>query len=50
MNWQYFVDHLRRQGHEVIDAGTHSTEPADYPDFAEGAQQVIWLSRPTGES
>ena len=38
---QYFVDHLPRQGHEVIDAGTHSTEPADYPDFAEAVSKVI---------
>ena len=38
---QYFVDYLRRQGHEVIDAGTHSTEPVDYPDFAEALSKVI---------
>jgi ribose 5-phosphate isomerase B len=25
---------LRDQGHEVIDYGTHSKEPVDYPDFA----------------
>ena len=27
-----FVESL---GHEVIDVGTHSTDPVDYPDFAE---------------
>jgi ribose 5-phosphate isomerase B len=25
---------LRQAGHEVIDAGTHSAESCDYPDFA----------------
>jgi ribose 5-phosphate isomerase B len=25
---------LREQGHEITDFGTHSTEAADYPDFA----------------
>jgi RpiB/LacA/LacB family sugar-phosphate isomerase len=25
---------LREDGHEVLDCGTNSTEPADYPDFA----------------
>src|SRR5207344_1681904 len=38
---QYFVDYLRRQGHEVVDAGTHSTDPVDYPDFAEALSKVI---------
>lgn len=27
-------DRLRRDGHEVLDYGTDSTEPCDYPDFA----------------
>lgn len=26
---------LREQGHEVKDVGTNSTQPVDYPDFAE---------------
>ncbi|HMF91142.1 MAG TPA: ribose 5-phosphate isomerase B [Candidatus Angelobacter sp.] len=29
------ADHLRLGGHQVNDAGTHSAEPVDYPDFAE---------------
>ena len=29
------VDYLQQSGHKVKDAGTHSTEPVDYPDFAE---------------
>ena len=28
------VAHLRSQGHEVTDFGTHGTESVDYPDFA----------------
>jgi len=28
------VDLLRRLGHEVVDAGTHTAEPVDYPDIA----------------
>lgn len=32
---QVLVDHLRQTGHQVNDAGTHSTDPVDYPDFAE---------------
>ena len=29
------IDHLRQQGHELIDVGTDSTRPVDYPDYAE---------------
>lgn len=32
---------LLEQGHEVIDFGTHSTEPADYPDFIRPAAQAV---------
>jgi ribose 5-phosphate isomerase B len=28
------LDTLRSGGHEVLDLGTNSTEPVDYPDFA----------------
>ena len=28
------ADHLRRGGHQVLDLGTHSHDPVDYPDFA----------------
>lgn len=27
------IDHLRSFGHEVVDFGTHSDEPCDYPVF-----------------
>jgi len=25
---------LRREGHDVEDLGTHTTDPVDYPDYA----------------
>ena len=27
-------EYLKELGHEVVDVGTHDTEPADYPDYA----------------
>ena len=32
---------LNKQGHEVIDLGTHSTEPVDYPDYAEAVGRAV---------
>src|ERR671923_197615 len=32
---------LDRLGHEVLDLGTHSTDPVDYPDFAEAVGKLI---------
>ncbi len=32
---QVLLEHLRRSPHEVSDLGTCSTEPVDYPDYAE---------------
>ena len=32
---------LSKQGHEVIDLGTHSTEPVDYPDYAEAVGRAV---------
>jgi ribose 5-phosphate isomerase B len=32
---QVLVETLRAAGHEVLDVGTCSTAPVDYPDFAE---------------
>ena len=31
---QGLLQFVRQLGHEVIDAGTHSTAPVDYPDYA----------------
>ena len=33
--------YLRHCGHEVIDAGTTSADPVDYPDFAEAVSKVL---------
>jgi ribose 5-phosphate isomerase B len=32
---------VRNAGHEVVDLGTHSTEPVDYPDYAEKLGRAI---------
>jgi ribose 5-phosphate isomerase B len=32
---------LRGDGHEVIDLGTHSTAPVDYPDFAAAVAKTL---------
>jgi len=37
---QVLIAHLQAKGHTVMDFGTHSTEPVDYPDYI----------RPTAES
>ena len=29
------IDHLQKLGHELIDVGTDTTAPVDYPDYAE---------------
>lgn len=36
---------LRREGHEILDVGTDSVEPSDYPDFAEAVGESIRLGR-----
>ncbi|HEX7086626.1 MAG TPA: ribose 5-phosphate isomerase B [Vicinamibacterales bacterium] len=38
---QHLIGWLRDRGHEVIDVGTYSTEPADYPDFAEAVGRAV---------
>lgn len=32
---------VRSLGHEVLDVGTNSTEPVDYPDFAERVAMAV---------
>jgi ribose 5-phosphate isomerase B len=34
-------DHLQANGHLVLDVGTYSTVPVDYPDFAEAVAQSV---------
>ena len=35
------IDHLAQAGHEVLDVGTHSLEPVDYPDYARAVAEPI---------
>jgi ribose 5-phosphate isomerase B len=37
--------HLRALGHEVVDVGTNSAEPVDYPDFAEAVGKAVLEGR-----
>ena len=39
------ADLLRTAGHEVIDVGTHSTEPVDYPDSAAAVGRAVTVGR-----
>lgn len=35
------AEHLRSRGHEVVDFGTDSEEPVDYPDFIRPAAEAV---------
>ncbi|MFO7900865.1 MAG: ribose 5-phosphate isomerase B [Planctomycetota bacterium] len=38
---EWIAERLRRAGHEVVDFGTRSEEPVDYPDFAVAAARAV---------
>jgi RpiB/LacA/LacB family sugar-phosphate isomerase len=38
---QEIASDLREQGHDVIDVGTDSTDPVDYPDFAVAVANAV---------
>jgi RpiB/LacA/LacB family sugar-phosphate isomerase len=38
---QIIAGYLRQLGHEVIDKGTDSSAPVDYPDFAEAVGRAV---------
>lgn len=38
---QFIADYLRYRGHEIIDQGTSSDDPVDYPDYAEAVGKAI---------
>ena len=42
---QILATHLRKLGHEVVDTGTNSDDPVDYPDYAEAVSQVLLAGR-----
>ncbi len=35
------VSHLQKQGHEVVDFGTHTPDSCDYPEFAAAAAKAV---------
>src|SRR4051812_15887251 len=39
------ADHLREQGHDVLDLGTNSTDSVDYPDFGYRMGEAIASGR-----
>ncbi|MBU0507537.1 ribose 5-phosphate isomerase B [bacterium] len=38
---KYLVSHLRELGRDVMDLGTASAEPVDYPDFARAVAHAV---------
>jgi ribose 5-phosphate isomerase B len=42
---QHLVAWLRAEGHEIEDLGTDSTDPVDYPDFAEAVGNAVLSGR-----
>ena len=40
---QTLIDEIERNGHDILDVGTYSTEPVDYPDYAEAVGRAIEL-------
>ncbi len=38
---QDVAEMLRKEGHEIVDVGTNSTAPVDYPDFAEAVSKAV---------
>jgi ribose 5-phosphate isomerase B len=42
---QLIAGELRQAGHDVLDVGTFSSEPSDYPDFAEAVGEAVISGR-----
>lgn len=38
---KFIADYLRHRGHEIVDKGTNSDDPVDYPDYAAAVGQAI---------
>ena len=38
-----FIERLKAAGHEILDQGTHSEEPVDYPPFCAAAARAVVL-------
>lgn len=39
------IEHLQKSGHQLTDVGTDSTEPVDYPDYAEAVALGVLRGR-----
>jgi ribose 5-phosphate isomerase B len=39
------ISELRALGHETVDLGTCSTDPVDYPDYAQAAAEAVLADR-----
>jgi ribose 5-phosphate isomerase B len=35
------IDELRKEGHEIRDLGTNSTDPVDYPDYSRAVAEAV---------
>src|SRR5579863_4244438 len=35
------LEEVRKLGHQVLDLGTHSTDPVDYPDYARAVAEAL---------
>ena len=46
---QHLAGWLRESGHDVIDLGTTSTEPVDYPDYAAAAGHAVGAEEGKGK-
>lgn len=42
---KFIVDYLKKEGYEVEDFGTHSTESVDYPDFGHRVASSVYYKR-----
>jgi len=42
---QELAAYVKGLGHEVLDLGTHNSDPADYPDYAEAVSQAVLNGR-----
>jgi hypothetical protein len=38
---QELIEHLTAEGHMIIDVGTDSTDPVDYPDYAAAVARAV---------
>ena len=42
---QFLLERLKEAGHSVLDVGTHSVDPVDYPDYARLVAEKILLGQ-----